>query len=125
MIRQAERIAAALYVLGIALLLALLAHNHFQIVTAPFPLDYLEGTMPIITGLIASGRNPYAYAQQPEYTYVYPPLYNIIVAPLSAIFGNSVRLHRLVSGLFVLLSCLLLWRAARRAGASAANSAAA
>jgi 4-amino-4-deoxy-L-arabinose transferase-like glycosyltransferase len=113
-IDRGEELAAALYGLAIALLLVLLAHNHFQLVSAPFPLDYYEGTVPLITGVIASGRNRIPCAAA-GFAYGYPPLYHIIVAPLAAIFGNSVRLHRLVSGFFVLLSCLLLWRAARRA----------
>jgi len=98
-----ERSYAALTVL---LLMALL-YQHWQIIVAVTPLDLYEGTMLLITGIIAEGGNPYTREFQPYAADVYPPLYNILVAPLSQLFGNTFQLHRAVSGVFILLSAAL------------------
>jgi hypothetical protein len=90
----------------LALLFGLL-HYHWQIITAPVPLDLYEGTMPLITGLIADGHNPYTREFQPQAADVYPPLYNIIVAPLSWVFGNTFGLHRSVSAIFIVIATLI------------------
>jgi len=102
----------------ILVLLGLLLHYHWRIVTAPVPLDLFEGVMPWITGLIAEGRNPYTRELQPQALDVYPPLYNILVAPLSLIFGNSLELHRAVSALFIAYSCILCGLVGYRHGGS-------
>lgn len=88
------------------LLLALLWH-HWQIIVAPVPLDLYEGTMLLVTGIIAEKGNPYTREFQPYAADVYPPLYNLMVAPLSHVFGNSFQLHRAVSALFIVLAVLL------------------
>ena len=92
-----------LTVIALVLLGMLLVH-HWQLIKAPVPVDWYEGVMPVITGLIADGENPYTLAHQPMRANVYPPLYNLLVAPLTALFGNSLVLHRSVSGLFILAS---------------------
>lgn len=95
------------------LLLGLLWH-HWQIVVTPVPLDLYEGTMLLITGIIADGDNPYTRAFQPAAADVYPPLYNMLVAPLTAMFGNTFQLHRAVSALFILAATAMAAIAARR-----------
>lgn len=89
---------------------ALLAHNHLSMVLLPTPLDIYEGLMPLITGLIASGENPYTYQYQPVYDDFYPPLYNIVVAPLTYIFENDYQLHRWVNAVFIFAACGLCLR---------------
>ena len=85
-------------------LLLCLIHHHWQIISAPVPLDLYEGTMPLITGIIAEGLNPYTREFQPHAADVYPPLYNMLVAPLTHIFGNTFLLHRSVSAVFMLIA---------------------
>jgi len=85
----------------------LLLYNHFQLITASVPLDYYESSMPAITSVIAQGQNPYTLESVPSNTDVYPPLYNIIVAPITLIFGNTLQVHRLVAGIFIIASCLV------------------
>lgn len=85
----------------------LLLRHHFYIISAAIPLDLYEGTMPLITGIIADGDNPYTRAFQPQAADVYPPLYNMVVAPLTGPFGNTLILHRIVSAFFIGIACLL------------------
>ncbi|MEH6592412.1 MAG: hypothetical protein V7746_19255 [Halioglobus sp.] len=86
-------------------LLALLLWHHWQIITSAVPLDLYEGTMVLITGIIAEGGNPYTREFQPQAADVYPPLYNMLAALLSPLFGNHFQLHRALSGFFIVLAC--------------------
>jgi 4-amino-4-deoxy-L-arabinose transferase-like glycosyltransferase len=115
------------WALGAATLLfaIFLLRYHYQLITSPVPLDVFENAMPFITGLIAEGGNPYSYEHQPLYTNVYPPLYNLLAAPLTGLFGNTLLLHRSLAGAFILAVCLLCyktlrWRSADRSNALAA-----
>ncbi|MFK8049904.1 MAG: hypothetical protein AB8B81_15865 [Halioglobus sp.] len=93
-----------LFPVATLVLLLCLVHHHWQIISAPVPLDLYEGTMPLITGIIAEGFNPYTREFQPHAADVYPPLYNILVAPLTHIFGNTFLLHRSVSAVFIIIA---------------------
>ena len=113
-----------IYVTAMIMLLAGLIYHHWQIIVAPVPLDLYEGTMPLITGIIADGNNPYTRPFQPQAADVYPPLYNILIAPLSLLFGNTFQLHRSVSAIFILVASLLCGLAAIRNGSTLRNGAA-
>ncbi len=95
-----------LWAAALAMLFALL-WNHYQLITYPALLDYYEGAMPAITEVITSGKNPYAFESQPAKISVYPPLYHYAVAPFSELFGNSLLVHRAISGVFILASVIL------------------
>jgi len=97
-----------LYSALICALALLLLHQHWQILVAPVPLDLYEGTALLITGIIAEGHNPYTLEFQPYAAYVYPPFYNMLVAPLTAFFGNTFQLHRAVSAVFILVAVFLV-----------------
>jgi hypothetical protein len=94
-----------LYVGAITVVLLALLWHHWQIITAAVPLDLYEGTMVLITGIIAEGGNPYAREFQPQAADVYPPLYNILAAALSQVFGNHFQLHRGLSAFFIVVAC--------------------
>jgi hypothetical protein len=94
-----------LYVGAFALTLLALLWHHWQIITAAVPLDLYEGTMVLITGIIAEGGNPYTREFQPQAADVYPPLYNIMAALLSKLFGNHFQLHRALSAFFIVVAC--------------------
>ena len=99
-----------------------LAYNHFQIVTYEMPLDAIEGAMPTVTATIAAGENPYSLENQPARASLYPVLYNIVVAPFTLVFGNTLELHRAINGIFILACCLLLSFAIKKSGGSSLDS---
>jgi len=105
-----------LYAAGLAIFAGLIAYNHFRIISAPAPIELFEGTMLYITGLIAHVQNPYTFAHQPEAMDFYTPFYNIVMAPLVLVFGNTLQLHRLVNGVCIVASSGLLAVAARQMG---------
>jgi hypothetical protein len=123
--RSATGPTAALYLAAGLVLLGLLTWQHWQIISVPVPLDYYEGTQPLITGIIAGGDNPFTRERQPMAADVYPPLYNLLAAPLSGLFGNSLAYHRAISALFIVASCLLCLLALRRRGSHWAHAIAA
>ena len=55
-----------IYALALIVLGAALCHHHWQIISAPFPLDYYEGTTLLITQIFADGGNPYTRDYQPQ-----------------------------------------------------------
>lgn len=120
-----ERLWAWFYPGASLLLLFFLLWHHLQIISARIPLDYYEGTALLITGLFAEGNNPFTREFQPAAMYVYPPLYNLLVAPLTWFFDNSLQLHRQVSALLIALTCLVCGSAVYFAGRSWRHSMAA
>jgi hypothetical protein len=105
-----EKHWAWLYPGACLLLLLFLAWHHVLILTASIPLDYYEGTTVLVTGLIAAGDNPFTREFQPAAMYVYPPLYNVLVVPLTWFFDNTLQLHRQVSAGLIVFSCLVCFR---------------
>lgn len=88
---------------------------HWQLVQGSVVIDVFEGVQPHFSALLAAGQNPYVVSNQPLYTNAYPPLYNALCAILLPFFDNSLSLHRGVTGLFIVLSCALIFVTARRA----------
>ena len=84
---------------------------HLQLIREPLPLDVFEPAVHIMTGVIAAGGNPYSFEYLPVYAYIYPPLYNLLAAPFTLLFDNSVLLHRSLSAICIIACCCLLYRA--------------
>ena len=86
-----ERIAInSLYLVCVTSFVIGIAYNHINLISHPFPLDYNEEFHLVITSTIAQGENPFSLQSQPSKMSVYPVLYNILVAPLSLVFGNTI-----------------------------------
>src|SRR5262245_7571825 len=90
-----------LYLICVAVFVIGIAYNHVKLITHAFPLDYNETGMLVITSTIAQGDNPFSLESQPVRISLYPVLYNVVVAPFSRVFGNTLELHRAISGLFI------------------------
>lgn len=105
----------------VSFLLAL-AYNHISLISHAYPLDYNENGMLVTTATIAGGQNPYSLESQPALVSLYPVFYNILVAPLSRFFGNTLELHRAVAGLFILAGCALCFYLCRKNSVARADS---
>lgn len=119
------RIAQIVMLVAVLAMLGGLIWNHFQLISYPGLLDYNEGAMPTITQTIGSGSSPYALENQPARISVYPPLYNVLVVPFSMAFGNTLAVHRLVAGLFILASVIVCFCVTHKASKSLVSAAAA
>ena len=95
----------SLYLIAVGFFALAIAYNHLQIITHEYTLDYNETGMLVTTATIAEGGNPYSLESQPIRISLYPVLYNVLVAPLTRVFGNTLEL-------LVLLTGYLSWRVA-------------
>ena len=86
---------------------------HIHIITFPYPSEYREGAMIQTTNILLKGENPYAIENQPHDTNTYGIFYSVICYSFAKVFGSSLQLHRAVSGVFILLSCLVVFLFAR------------
>ena len=85
-----------------------------KVVGHPVPLEYREGAVVIATELLLKGQDAYALENQPSFTNVYGPFYNLTVAPFAAMWGNGFFVHRAINVVYVLAGCgLLLWTMTR------------
>jgi hypothetical protein len=120
-----SRMVQIVLLVAVLAMLTGLLWNHFQLISYPVLLDYNEGAMPTITQTIASGSSPYALENQPARISVYPPLYNVLMTPVSMVFGNTLQIHRMVAGVFILASVIICFFATHRASKSVVSSIAA
>jgi hypothetical protein len=79
-------------------------------IVAPYPLEFREGAAPALTQFLLEGENPYALQNQPPGLNQYGIVYNAIVWPLAALFGNSLVVHRSVTFAFIALTAVLVGR---------------
>lgn len=106
-LRAFDRFADIALATAALIFLGMLLNFHWLLITAPVPLDWYEGVMPLITGLLSQGENPYTLAHQPMHSNVYPPLYNLMVVPFTHWFDNNLILHRAVSGVCIVSAIVL------------------
>ena len=112
----------SIYLVCVISFVIALAYVHVQLITHEYPLDYNEGGMLVTTQTIMEWANPYSLESQPSRISLYPVFYNILVAPLASIFGNTFELHRAISGLFILASCALCFYFCRRESVARSES---
>jgi hypothetical protein len=103
-----------LYLIGIAAFAFAFVYKHMQLALNEYPLEYNEPGMLVTTATIADGGNPFSLESQPARMSVYPVLSSVIVAPFAHVFGNTLELHRVLGGLFILASCAIVYCLARR-----------
>ena len=84
-----------------------------KIITFPYPLELREGAIQLSTHALLNGINPYSLINNPVYINVYGILYNLLVLPFAALFGNSLQLHRLINALLILGQLLLMAKVMR------------
>ncbi len=63
--------------------------------------------MIVVADTISDGNNPLDKENQPTRISAHSVLCDLIVASAAIIFGNSLRLHRVVAALFIARSCIV------------------
>ena len=91
-----------------------LVRYHYLLVTFPYPLESFEGAMLLTTNLLLKGENPYALENMPVAINVYGINYHLLVYPFARIWGSTFLVHRALSAIFILLSCVLFFVILRR-----------
>lgn len=104
--------ASFLFSLALILIAIFLAFRiiflQYQIITIPVQLEYREGAIQLITQGLLEGKNIYALENAPLYSNGYGLIYNVLVLPIAKIFGNTLKVHRLVTAIFSLSSAVLI-----------------
>lgn len=90
--------AATIVLLVLGLGGLVFAHYGWRAIAFPYPLDYGEGPLLDQAVRLARGENIYRVLDQPPWTIAnYPPLYMLLQAPLTAVFGPAYWYGRLLS----------------------------
>ncbi len=88
---------------------------HWETITDPNPQAYREGAGMSVTQDLVDGKNPFDIENMPQSNYNYGILYSLIVLPLAKVFGVNLFVHRLVSFIFLVLSCCVFSLALHKA----------
>lgn len=99
---------------GLAFFIPWLLNYAWVLLKNPNPAEYREGANLLMTEYFLQGANPFLLENQPLLNTNKGVLYNLVVLSLAAVFGNTLFIHRLVSLIFILLSCLLVILVLRR-----------
>lgn len=108
-----------------ALLGSLILHSallHFTIIHLSGVQEYREGAIVDTAHLLMRGENPYSLNNLPTHTNVYGLTLSAIMAGLSPLLDPSLVNHRIVSGICILLSCMVLASIAHKSGLSYRDS---
>lgn len=76
-------------------------------ISMPYQIGFREGQPQVLTQMLLDGKNPYTFENQPLAYNVYSISYNLAVFPFAAWFGNTLRIHRVVTFFFIFLSTLV------------------
>jgi len=91
-----------------------LLRYHYLLVTFPYPLAYREGAVLFTTDLLLKGKNPYSLQNMPTAMNVYGINCHFFVYPFAKLWGATFVVHRAVSAVFLILSCILFFQILRR-----------
>ncbi len=105
---KTNKISILILVLGLAFFVSWLANYSWTIISTPYPAEYREGAILLLTDFLIHGLNPFSLANHPLMTNNYGFLYNLVVLPFAMIFGNTLAVHRMISILFIFTSCMLI-----------------
>jgi hypothetical protein len=104
----ARNISILVLVLGLAFFIPWLADYSRTIISTPYPAEYREGSILLMTDFLIHGNNPFTLANHPLMTNNYGFLYNLVVLPFAILFGNTLAVHRAISILVIFASCILI-----------------
>jgi len=79
-----------------------------RFITLPGAQEAREAAIPLTTGLILAGGQPYDLSSSPAITNVYGVVYNYLVAPAAKVWGSTFAVHRIASLVFLIASAVLL-----------------
>lgn len=104
-----KNIIEVVLVIAIIMFLLKCVFYHWQLITFPWQIEYREGAFFNQTKLMLAGLNPFSLINQPQSSTQYGIVYPLVTTALAKIFGNSLFLHRIVSGLAIISSLTLIF----------------
>jgi len=108
------RLAALVLFILLAAATAYFAAFNARFITLPGAQEAREAAIPLTTGLILAGGQPYDLSSSPAITNVYGVVYNYVVAPAAKVWGSTFAVHRAASLVFLLAGAALLYALQRK-----------
>ena len=71
-------------------------------------MELREGNTQLTTHAFLNGINPYAIPNNPLYINIYGVLFNLVMLPFARLLGNTLQLHRLLNGFFILTQAAII-----------------
>ncbi|HVN15364.1 MAG TPA: hypothetical protein VMT73_06455 [Anaerolineales bacterium] len=99
-----------LFRIGIIASILWIAYFIFETITTPYPIEYREGVSQVMAQIFLKGGNPFTLEYQPLAMNNYGIVYDLVVYPFAALFGNTLAVHRSVTFLFLLSTFLLIFK---------------
>ena len=99
---------------GLILLIVYTLILHAALIGMDGPLEYREAAIVDTTLLLLEGKHPYQEEVLPVHANVYGISLSGAMALLNPVLPPSLQNHRLISGIFLVLGCLLLVSIAKR-----------
>ena len=106
---HAIKILRSLLIGASIFLLAYGVYFLFVITFWPYQVEYREAATASTAYEILSGRNPFDYAEQPNYTNVYGLVFSLVSAAVAVLPGNAFVAARIVSALFIIINCVTVF----------------
>ena len=95
---------------GILIVSGWLLYFAIATIVMPYQIEYREGAAQVMTQILLQKGNPFSSENQPFAFNNYGIVYNLVVLPLAAWFGNTLPVHRTVTFVFIILSCWLIFQ---------------
>ena len=108
-LRIISRICQIVFALFLAYISFRLLRYHLDLITFPYSNTLREGAMMMSTDALLKGLNPYNMATQPQFMNQYGIMYPLLVWPWAKFLGNTIFIHRLITGFSILGSCTLIF----------------
>ncbi len=103
------KLSRTLLFIGVILSFLWSGYFMYRVIHIPHQITTLEGTASVHTWYFLRGGNPYSLENQPIGITLYGMMYNLIVLPFAALFGNTLMVHRTVNFVFILLSSFMFF----------------
>lgn len=104
-----RKVSRLLLLLGAILSILWSVYFMYRVVRIPHQITTLEGAAGVHTWFFLRGENPYTLENQPIGITLYGAMYNLVVLPFAARFGNTLAVHRAVNFVFILLSAAVFF----------------
>jgi hypothetical protein len=108
--KKVRRLFHWLLIAGLLFFITWLLVYAGNVIATQGPVEYREGANILLTDYLLHGKNPFLLENQPLMNTNKGAFYNLLMLPFVALFGNSLAIHRIISILFLFLSCaLVVW----------------
>ena len=105
---QSTNVSNAILLIGTAVSVAWSLYFAYITIITPYQIELREGASLVMTQSLLNGRNPFSLESHPLGMNNYGLGYSSAVWPFALLFGNTLLVHRSITLVFILATCLLV-----------------